>query len=229
MDGTSLAATTARSSTLQNAAILLLHLAAEVAVAAAEQNIGLDADGEQFLDGVLGGLGLQLLRGGDPRYQGQVDKNGVLASKLLAHLADGFKEWQRLDVADSAADFDNGDVRAVRRDLAHGVFDLVGDVGNNLNSLAEVVAAPLFQDDLLVDAAGGEVVVARKGRVRKALIVAEIEVGFSAVVGNKHFAVLEGRHGAGVDVEVGVKLHQVDAQAAALKQAANRGRRQAFA
>ena len=63
----------------------------------------------------------------------------------------------------------------------------------------------------------------------EALVVAEVEVGFSAVVGDEDFAVLEGRHGSGIDVEVGVELHQVDAEAAALKQAADGGRRETLA
>ncbi len=95
--------------------------------------------------------------------------------------------------------------------------------GNDLNGFAEVVAATLFQDDLLVDAAGGEVVVARQRRVGETLIVAQVEVGLGAVVGDKNFAVLEGRHGSRIDVEIGVELHHVDAQAAALKQAADGG------
>ena len=97
-------------------------------------------------------------------------------------------------------------------------------MGNDLDGFAEVVAAAFLQNDLLVDAAGGVVVVAREGRVGEALVVAEVEVGLGAVVGDKDFAMLEGRHGAGIDVEVGVELHQVDAEAAALKQAADGSR-----
>ena len=184
---------------------------------------------EQFLHRVLRGLGLQLLRGGDPRHQREVDEDRVLAAQFLAHLANGLKKRQRLDVADRAADLDNGHVRAVGRDLAHGVLDLVGDVRNDLDGFAEVVAAPLLQDDLLVDAAGGEVVVARERRMGEALVVAQVEVGLGAVVGDKNLAVLEGRHGARIDVEIGVELHHVDAQAAALKQAADGGRCQTLA
>ena len=62
----------------------------------------------------------------------------------------------------------------------------------------------------------------------KAFVVAEVEIGFGAVVGNENLAVLEGRHGARVHVEVRIELHQVDFQATALQQAANGGRRQPF-
>ncbi len=149
---------------------------------------------------MLRGLGFQLLRGGDPRHQREVHKDRILAAQFLAHLADGFEERQRFNVAHRAADLDDGHVCAVGRDLAHGVLDFVGDVGNYLDSFAQVVAAALFLDDLLVDAAGGEVVVAGEGRVGEALVVAQVEVGLRAVVGDKNFAVLEGRHGSGIDV-----------------------------
>src|SRR5579871_3034197 len=201
---------------------LAAHLAGDGTVAAAEEDVGLDTDGEHLFDRVLGGLGLEFLRGGDPGDEGDVDEDGVVAAEVLAHLADGFEEGEGFDVAYRAADLDDGDV-AVGRDLAHGIFDLVGDVGDDLDGLAEVVAATLFGDDLLVDAAGGEVVVAGKAGVGEALVVAEVEIGFSAVISDEDFAVLERAHGARIDVEIGVKLHEIDLKPAGLKQAANGG------
>ena len=130
---------------------LAAHLAGQRAFGAAEQDVRLDADGEHLLDGVLRGLGLELLSCGDPRDKRDVDEEGVIASQVLAHLADGFEEGQRLDVADGAADLDDADV-ALGGDLALGVLDLVRDMRDDLDGLAEVVAAALLRDDLLVDA-----------------------------------------------------------------------------
>ena len=62
---------------------------------------------------MLGRLGLQLAGGGDVRHQRQVDEDRVLAPELVAELADGLEERQRLDVADGAADLDDDDVDAV--------------------------------------------------------------------------------------------------------------------
>ena len=160
--------------------------------------------------------------------EGDVDEEGVFAAEVLAHLADGFEEGEGFDVADGAADFDDGDV-GVGGDFAHRVLDLVGDVGDDLDGFAEVVAATFLGDDLLVDAAGGEVVVAGETGVGEAFVVAEVEVGLGAVVGDEDFAVLEGRHGAGVDVEVGVELHEVDAEAAGFEEAADGGCGETFA
>ena len=55
-----------------------------------------------------------------------------------------------------------------------GCFRNGGDV--HLNGLAEVVTSALGLDDLLVDLAGGNIVVAGQGREEVALVVAQIEI-----------------------------------------------------
>src|ERR1043165_3239164 len=126
---------------------LLLHVLGDGALAAAKENIGLDADLAQLLHGVLRRLGLHLLRRFDVRHERDVDVEGVAAADFLAELADGFEERQRLDVADRAADLDAPEDDALAR-FADALLDLVGDVGDDLHGLAEVVAAALFLDDL---------------------------------------------------------------------------------
>ena len=190
-----MAVITASFSTLQKSAIFDLMSLREEAVGAAEQDVGLNSDAEQLLHRMLRGLGLQLAGGGDVRHQRDVDEQRVLAAQFLAHLADGFDERQRLDVAHRAADLDDGQVH-ILRDLLHRALDFVGDVRNDLHGLAEIVAAALFGDDGFVDAAGGPVIVAAQLGVGEALVVAEVEVGFGAIVGDEDFAVLERRHGA---------------------------------
>ena len=51
-------------------------------------------------------------------------------------------------------------------------------------------------------------------RADEALVVAEVEIGFRAVFGHEHFAVLERAHRAGVDVDVGIELEHGDFEAA---------------
>ena len=53
--------------------------------------------------------------------------------------------------------------------------------------------------------------------------MAQVQVGLGAVVGDEHLTVLQGAHGAGVHVDVGVQLLAGHLQAAALEQAAQRG------
>ena len=122
-------------------------------VGAADQHVWRDADGAEFLDGVLGRLGLELARGGDPGQQGEVHEDAVAARAFLRELPDRLEERQTLDIADGAADLAELEVGLVVAD-GEEVLDLVSDVRDHLDCLAEVVAAPLLLEDVLVDAAG---------------------------------------------------------------------------
>ncbi len=87
----------------------------------------------------------------------------------------------------------------MRSHLAHRILNLVGDVRNDLHRLAEIIPAPLLENDLLVDAASGQVVLPRQVSVGKTLVVAQVEVGLSPVVGNEDLAMLKRRHGSWID------------------------------
>ena len=81
----------------------------------------------------------------------------MAARQVVAQLADRLEERQALDVADGAADLAQHEVVAVVA-VADEVLDRVGDVRDHLDGGAEIVAAPLLGEDVLVDAAGGDVV-----------------------------------------------------------------------
>ncbi len=83
--------------------------------------------------------------------------------------------------------------------VAHEILDRVGDVRNDLDGRAEIIAAPLLRQNVLIDAAGGDVVALVGGAAGEALVMAEIEIGFRAVIGDEHFAVLIRRHRARID------------------------------
>jgi hypothetical protein len=89
-------------------------------------------------------------------------------------------------------------------------------VRNDLDGRAEIIAPALLGDDLLINAPCGDVVGLARRTPGEPLIVTEIEVGLSAVVGNKHLAVLIGAHGPGIDIEIGVELAQPHAEPARL-------------
>ena len=60
--------------------------------------------------------------------------------------------------------------------------------------------------------------------VNKALIMAEIEVGLRAVLGDIDLAVLIGAHSTGVDIDVRIELLRRDLQPPRLEQSAKRCR-----
>ena len=205
-----------------------LDLLAQELFGAAQQHVGLDADGAQFLDAVLGGLGLDLAGGLDEGHQGEVDVADVVLAQVALELADGFQEGQALDVAHGAADLDDGHVHRGRH-LEDGLLDFVGDVGDDLDRAPQVVAPALLGDDVMVDAARGEVVFLAQGHRGVALVMPQVQVGLGPVFGDVDLAVLEGVHGAGVHVDVWVQLLEGDAQAPGLQKRADGRRRHPLA
>ena len=103
---------------------------------------------------------------------------------------------ERFDVADGAADLAQEEIAILLDVRGDELLDRVGDVGDDLDGGAEIVAAALAGDDLLVDAARSDVVRLAGGDAGEALVVTEIEVGLGAVVGDVDLAVLVGRHRA---------------------------------
>src|SRR6516225_9766735 len=185
-------------------------------VGTAQQDVGLNADRAQFLDRVLGRLGLEFARAGNERQKGQVNVDGMMPGQLVAELSDRLEERQAPDLAQD-------EIEALIA-FPDEILDRVGDVGNHLNGGAEIVAAPLLGEDFLIDAAGGDVVVPGRWPAGEALVMAEVEVGLRAVIGDENLAVLVGRHRPGIDIEIGVELAQPYLEAARLQQRAERCR-----
>jgi hypothetical protein len=157
-----------------------------------------------------------------------VHADRVLRSELDTQLAHRLEERQRLDVADRAADLDDEEVQPLGA-TQDAALDLVGDVRNHLHRRAQVLAAPLFPDHRRVHLTRGDVVELRHLRRHEALVVAEVEVGLGAVVGDVDLAVLHRVHRARVDIDVRVELHVRDPKATVLHERADRRREQSFA
>ena len=157
-----------------------------------------------------------------------MDVDRVAARQIVAELADRFEIRQAFDIADGAADLAQHEVEILVA-VADEILDRVGDVRNDLDGGAEIIAAPLLEEDFLVDAAGGDVVLPRRRTAGEALVMAEVEIGFGAVIGDEDLAMLIRRHRAGIDIEVGVELAQAHFIAARLQQRAKRRRSQTLA
>ena len=140
---------------------------------------------------------------------------------MLAKLADGFEKRQALNIADRAADLDQHKIHLapglIDRRGQDKALDLIGDVRNDLDRRAQIIAAPFFFQYGLIDAAGGDIVGLGRRDAGKALIMAKVQIGLGPVVCDKDFAVLIGRHGARIDVQIRVKLAQTHSKAARLQ------------
>lgn len=219
-------------------------------VATTGNQIWAETRGARILDRSLGWLGLLLAL--NDWHERDVNLEEVVLSCSASKLAHGLNKWCRLNIADGSSKLDNADVWSlvgvVHWDLGDAldpVLDRVGQVWHDLDGAAEVVAATLLLDDVLVDLASCDVVLAREGDVEVALVVTEIEVDLSAVIENEDFTVpdvllvpillnvtntaacaewcceeysLSWSHGSGIDVHVWIDLDASDLQSDSLEQ-----------
>ena len=174
-------------------------------IRAADQYVGLQADGAQLLHRVLGRLGLGLASGGDVRHQRQVHQHGALGTHFYSQLTDSLKERLGLDVTHGTADLDQRHV-GIACTFDDAALDLVGNMRNHLDGRTQVVTTALLAQHVGIDTTGGEVVVLAHGGVDETLVMAQIKVSLGAIVGYEDFAVLEGAHGARIHVDIGIQL-----------------------
>jgi hypothetical protein len=236
MVSTSSAGMTRLSLTLQNSAIFLRWPSGigrlafrDRPVGAAQQDVGLDAQAQQLLHRVLRRLGLELAGRRDVRHQREMHEQRALAAELVAELADRFEEGQAFDVAYRAADLAQHEILVAVEIGGDEFLDRIGDVRDDLDGGAEILAAALAADHRRIDAPGGDAVAAPRGDAGVALVMAEIEIGLGAVIGDVDLAVLIGAHRPGIDVEIGVELAQPHLESARLQQRAERRCRKTFA
>ena len=156
-------------------------------------------------------------------------EHAVLGAEVATHLARGLEERLGFDVADRAADFGDDHIDVIGCLGAHTGLDLVGDVRNDLHALAKVFAGAFLAQHLLVDLSGGDVGLLAQVDVQEALVVADVEIGFGAVLGDVDLTVLERVHRARIHVDVRIELLLQNLDAAATKQAAEGRGCQAFA
>ena len=194
----------------------------------ADQHIRGKADGLQLLDRMLGGFGFQLSTGRKIGQQRQVHQDRLAARAFVNELTDRFKERQAFDIADRAADFAQHEINLIIAD-AQEVFDFIGDVGDNLNGLAQVIAAPFLFQHVGIDAARGNAVGLARRHPGEAFVMAKVKIGFRAIVGDEHFAMFKRAHRAGIDVQIGVQFAQADGIATGLQQRTKGSRCKALA
>ena len=135
--------------------------------------------------------------------------NAFTAWQIIAKLPDGLKKWQAFNVANRAAYLTQNKVHVFIA-LNDEVFDGICDMRNNLHGRTEKISATLGGQDILINAAGGDVVFLAAGHTCEAFIMAEVEVRFGTVISDENFTVLIGAHCAGIDIQVGVQLLQPD-------------------
>ena len=89
------------------------------------------------------------------------------------------------------------------RDPSH---DSIRDMGNDLNSLAQVISFPFFANHMLVDLASCNVIVRMESNIQKPFVVSQIQIDFATIIKNVNLSMFVWRKGTRVDVDVRIDL-----------------------
>ena len=137
----------------------------------------------------------------------------------MLELANGFQERLTFDITYSAAYFNDSNSRIfIRKVTIEAALDLVGDVRNDLYGASTIVAAAFLLQNRPVDLSCGDVGILIQIFINETLIMSQIKLGFRSVLGDKNLAVLDRVHGAGVDIDIRVKLLHGDLVAPGFQQ-----------
>src|SRR5262249_31489941 len=109
------------------------------------------------------------------------------------------------------------------RDPEDRRLDLVGDVRDDLDRLAEVFPFAFFLDDRIINLSRRDIVELAQLRAGEAFVMPQVEVGLGAVIGDEDLAVLEGIHRARIDVDIGIQLEDGNLESAILEEGADAG------
>ena len=135
---------------------LLAHRVIERVLAAARQQSWADSQRAQHLHAMLRRLGFLLANNPDHGHEADMHVAGVLSAHAELELAERLHEGHGFNVADSAAELNDADIRdallPVNRDLCDAldpVLDGISHMRYNLHGLAQVVPPTLALDDML--------------------------------------------------------------------------------
>lgn len=149
------------------------------------------ADG---LDGHLGWLCLLLAM--DHGNIANVDLHEIVSTGTHTELSHCFDKGHALDITDCATELNNTDVRlfvcVIDGHFCYifdPVLDCFDDVRDDLDCMAQIVTFAFLVYDVLVDSAGGNVIVTGQSDIQVAFVIAEIEIDFAAIVEDKDFTV----------------------------------------
>ena len=122
---------------------------------------------------MLSWLGLYFTGSAQIRYQGQVNQQRATASYLHAQLSYSFQKGLRLNITNGSAGLNNQHINAFS-DQFDSTLDFISDMWNDLYRATQVIASAFATNNLRVNTACCNVVVAGHARIGEALIMAQV-------------------------------------------------------
>src|SRR5262245_29618753 len=118
-------------------------------------------------------LGLEFSGWGNVGNQCEMDEDRVVTPDFVPELPDAFEEGKRFNIAYRPANLDDYHIH-ILRNCFDRIFDLVGNVRDDLDRFTQVIAAPLFIDYREIDSPGRPVIGLCQFGTGKSLIMTQV-------------------------------------------------------
>ena len=186
---------------------LLLHILGQRLLSTAYQNIWLNTNAPQFLYTVLGWLSLKLASGRDIRNQSNMNVQYIVTANFLLDLANSLHKWQGLNITYSTTDFGNNYICTIAGShIINTLLNLIGDMRNNLDSLAQIITTALLVKNIPINLTSGNIRAFGQININETLIMAQIQISLSTIISNENLAMLIRAHSTWININIWIKL-----------------------
>ena len=136
-----------------------------------------------------------------------MDDQGIFVTQFINQLPHRFNIGQGLNIPHGPSYFSDDDIiSTVLIQQLHPVFNLVGNMGNNLYGFAQKHPLAFLFYNTLIHPACRYIIGLGRGRIEKTLVMPQVQIGLGTVFGHIAFSMLIGVECTGIYVEVGVKF-----------------------
>ena len=144
---------------------------------------------------------------------GQMHVDNILPANILPHLPHCLKEELIFDIPYCSAYFHYHQIsRFFLGDFINVVLNDIGNMGNVLNGLSQVVPSSLFFSYHVKYLAHGQVPLGLAPDTQESLVVPKIHIHFPPVIEDKYLPVLKWIHCSRINIEVAVTFDRDDLQ-----------------
>ena len=163
----------------------------------------------EFDDRMLDGFGFHFAGRGNGYYRYHMDDHEIFPAQFLTELSHRFYEMQSFDISDGASYLYDREF-VFPGDRFDPLFDLVGDVRDDLHGLSEKISSPFFPDDRKIYLTRRNTILARHALIDEPFIMAQIEIRLEAVSRYEGLSVLERGHRPCIYLKVRIHLDDID-------------------
>ena len=129
----------------------------------------------------------------------------IATTHIFAHLANSFQKWLALDITYRTSYLYNNYISVrTTSNIMYTIFNFIGDVRDYLDGSTQIFSPAFFANHRGIYLSCGDIIGLVGWFISKTFIMAEIKIGFCAIISNKDLAMLIRRHCAGINIDVGV-------------------------